>query len=163
MFRPVGIVVVCRTRSLLLRGGLGGLGGWLCSWLGLGRLGWLSSLGRWGLGGCLCWGSFLRGHNPWLLKGGQTSGTGFKNLLSLFGTLARKTTRKRDTLSQSGDSSLKLTAHPMRPIVEPFGDCVKRNLLMDNSLSKSTVPQLLKISLHVGDVTCRDTLRRRFL
>ena len=51
----------------------------------------------------------------------------------------------------------------MSPIVESFGDCVKRNLLMDNSLSKSAIPQLLQISLHVSDVTCRDTLWRRFL
>ena len=57
MFRPVGIVVVYRARSLLLRGGFR-LGGWLR----LSRLGWLGgffdSLGR---------GSFFRGHIPWLL------------------------------------------------------------------------------------------------
>ena len=57
MFRPVGIVVAYRARSLLLRGGFR-LGGWLR----LSRLGWLGgffdSLGR---------GSFFRGHIPWLL------------------------------------------------------------------------------------------------
>ena len=72
MFRPVGIVVACQAFSLLLSSWLGGLGRWLGLWR-LRWLGWLSGL-RGGLGGCLGWGSFFRGHNPWLLWG-RTSGT----------------------------------------------------------------------------------------
>jgi hypothetical protein len=65
-----------------------------------------------------------------------------ENLLSLFGTQVRKTTRNRDTLRESDISSLKLISDPTVWILEVFVNCVKHNLLMQNALSKIVVPQL---------------------
>ena len=88
---------------------------------------------------------------------GSTLGTGSENLLSLFGTQVRKTTRNRDTLRESDISSLKLTTDPTGWILEAFGDCVKQNLLKHNALSNVVVPQLRDSPKCRPVVTRRDT------
>ncbi len=78
-------------------------------------------------------------------------------MLSLFGTQGRETTRNRDTLLESDDSSLNLSADRTGRIVEAFVNCVKQNLLNGNTLSNSFIPQLNEISTCITDVTHRDT------
>lgn len=133
MFRPAGIVVV-QPRFELLRSLLGWLG-WLGRWLSLSRLGWLRGF----LGGGGFWGSFLRGH--FLGSFWEDFGHQFGVHVASLWYPVREETRNRDT-QQSDDSSLKLAANRTARIVEVFVNCVKRNLLNHNTLSKVGAPQL---------------------
>ena len=65
----------------------------------------------------------------------------------------QRATRNRDTLQKSDDSSLKLSADRTSRIVEVFVNCVKRNLLMSNTLSKSVTPQPKDESTCITDVS----------